>query len=147
MLSFELAHCAGDDPHAAVRAFVDGLRCFTLAESLGGVESLIAHPATMTHAAMTAEARAAAGISEGLLRLSGTGRRPRAATRPIRLRRRKDAGRGRRWPALRAAPPCPAPAGCAAPGPGFSRCWRSPAPCTNAPAAGRRACALRLPSA
>jgi len=70
MLSFELAHCAGDDPHAAVRAFVDGLRCFTLAESLGGVESLIAHPATMTHAAMTAEARAAAGISEGLLRLS-----------------------------------------------------------------------------
>jgi cystathionine gamma-synthase len=53
-----------------VRAFVDGLRCFTLAESLGGVESLIAHPATMTHAAMTAEARAAAGISEGLLRLS-----------------------------------------------------------------------------
>jgi O-acetylhomoserine/O-acetylserine sulfhydrylase-like pyridoxal-dependent enzyme len=48
----------GDDPHAAVRAFVDGLRCFTLAESLGGVESLIAHPATMTHAAMTAEARA-----------------------------------------------------------------------------------------
>ena len=70
MLSFELAHCAGDDPHAAVRAFVDGLRCFTLAESLGGVESLIAHPATMTHAAMSAEARAAAGISEGLLRLS-----------------------------------------------------------------------------
>jgi len=70
MLSFELADCEGDDPHAAVRAFVDGLRCFTLAESLGGVESLIAHPATMTHAAMTAEARAAAGISEGLLRLS-----------------------------------------------------------------------------
>ena len=70
MLSFELASCAGDDPHAAVRAFVDGLRYFTLAESLGGVESLIAHPATMTHAAMTAEARTAAGISEGLLRLS-----------------------------------------------------------------------------
>lgn len=70
MLSFELASCPGDDPHAAVRAFVDGLRCFTLAESLGGVESLVAHPATMTHAAMTAEARAHAGISEGLLRLS-----------------------------------------------------------------------------
>ncbi|WP_286069468.1 O-succinylhomoserine (thiol)-lyase [Stenotrophomonas sp. 57] len=70
MLSFELADCEGDDPYAAVRAFVDGLRCFTLAESLGGVESLVAHPATMTHAAMTAEARAAAGISEGLLRLS-----------------------------------------------------------------------------
>ena len=70
MLSFELASCPGDDPHAAVRAFVDGLGCFTLAESLGGVESLVAHPATMTHAAMTAEARAHAGISEGLLRLS-----------------------------------------------------------------------------
>ena len=53
-----------------VRAFLDGLRCFTLAESLGGVESLVAHPATMTHAAMSPEARAAAGIGEGLLRLS-----------------------------------------------------------------------------
>ena len=42
----------------------------TLAESLGGVESLVAHPATMTHAAMTPEARAKAGISDGLLRLS-----------------------------------------------------------------------------
>jgi cystathionine gamma-synthase len=55
---------------AAVRAFLDGLQCFTLAESLGGVESLVAHPASMTHAAMTAEVRAKAGISEGLLRLS-----------------------------------------------------------------------------
>lgn len=64
MLSFELA---GD---AAVRAFVDGLECFTLAESLGGVESLVAHPATMTHAAMAPEVRAAAGIGDGLLRLS-----------------------------------------------------------------------------
>ena len=54
----------------AVRAFVDGLRWFTLAESLGGVESLVAHPATMTHAAMTPEARTAAGIPDGLLRLS-----------------------------------------------------------------------------
>lgn len=65
MLSVELD--GGED---AVRAFVDGLQCFTLAESLGGVESLIAHPATMTHAAMSAEARAAAGIGDGLLRLS-----------------------------------------------------------------------------
>jgi cystathionine gamma-synthase len=64
MLSIEL------DDESSVRAFVDGLECFTLAESLGGVESLIAHPATMTHAAMAPEARAAAGISEGLLRLS-----------------------------------------------------------------------------
>jgi cystathionine gamma-synthase len=54
----------------AVRAFLDGLACFTLAESLGGVESLLAHPATMTHAAMTADARRAAGIGDGLLRLS-----------------------------------------------------------------------------
>ncbi len=65
MLSVEIE---GGEP--AVRAFLDGLECFTLAESLGGVESLIAHPATMTHAAMSAEARAAAGIGDGLLRLS-----------------------------------------------------------------------------
>ncbi|MEN1925748.1 cystathionine gamma-synthase [Luteimonas sp. MJ293] len=54
----------------AARAFIDGLQCFSLAESLGGVESLVAHPATMTHAAMSAEARAVAGIADGLLRLS-----------------------------------------------------------------------------
>ena len=65
MLSVEL-----DGGEAAVRAFLDGLECFTLAESLGGVESLVAHPATMTHAAMTPEVRAAAGIGDGLLRLS-----------------------------------------------------------------------------
>ncbi|MBN8717662.1 cystathionine gamma-synthase [Thermomonas sp.] len=65
MLSVEL-----HGGEAAVRAFLDGLRWFTLAESLGGVESLVAHPATMTHAAMSAQARAQAGISDGLLRLS-----------------------------------------------------------------------------
>ena len=65
MLSIQLA--GGE---AAVRGFLDGLRCITLAESLGGVESLVAHPATMTHAAMSVEARAAAGIGDGLLRLS-----------------------------------------------------------------------------
>ena len=54
----------------AVRAFVDGLALFSLAESLGGVESLVAHPATMTHAAMDPAARAAAGLADGLLRLS-----------------------------------------------------------------------------
>ena len=64
MLSFELHDIA------AVRAFVDQLEVFTLAESLGGVESLIAHPALMTHAAMTPEARNTAGITDGLLRLS-----------------------------------------------------------------------------
>jgi cystathionine gamma-synthase len=65
MLSFALA---GGLP--AVEAFVDGLQWFTLAESLGGVESLIAHPGSMTHAAMSAQARQAAGIGDGLLRLS-----------------------------------------------------------------------------
>ena len=65
MLSFELA--GGDH---AVRAFVDGLTCFTLAESLGGVESLVAYPVTMSHAAMSEEARRSAGIGPGLLRLS-----------------------------------------------------------------------------
>ncbi len=55
---------------AAARTVVESLRCFTLAESLGGVESLVAHPATMTHASMDAAARAVAGIGEGLLRFS-----------------------------------------------------------------------------
>lgn len=53
-----------------VQRFVNALQCFTLAESLGGVESLVAHPATMTHASMDAAARATAGIDESLLRLS-----------------------------------------------------------------------------
>ena len=43
---------------------------FILAESLGGVESLIAHPATMTHASMAPEARERAGITDGLVRVS-----------------------------------------------------------------------------
>jgi cystathionine gamma-synthase len=54
----------------AVRAFVSGLKCFSLAESLGGVESLIAHPATMTHAGMDPDARRRAGLVDGLIRLS-----------------------------------------------------------------------------
>jgi cystathionine gamma-synthase len=65
MLSFELR--GGE---AKVGALIAGLRLFTLAESLGGVESLIAHPATMTHAAMDPQAREIAGITAGLLRLS-----------------------------------------------------------------------------
>jgi cystathionine gamma-synthase len=52
------------------RRFSEELELFSLAESLGGVESLVAHPATMTHAAMAPEARAAAGLVDGLLRLS-----------------------------------------------------------------------------
>jgi cystathionine gamma-synthase len=65
MLSFELA--GGVE---AVRRFVEATKVFTLAESLGGVESLVAHPATMTHSGMTAQARHEAGITDGLLRLS-----------------------------------------------------------------------------
>lgn len=65
MVSFELR---GGEP--AVRAFLQGLKCFSLAESLGGVESLIAHPGSMTHAAMEADALERAGIGSGLLRLS-----------------------------------------------------------------------------
>lgn len=65
MLSFELA---GGEP--AVEAFLTGLQSFTLAESLGGVESLISHPATMTHAGMEEAARLRAGIGAGLLRVS-----------------------------------------------------------------------------
>jgi len=65
MLSFEL-----DGGTPAIAAFLDGLHCFSLAESLGGVESLVAHPATMTHASMAREARRTAGISDALLRLS-----------------------------------------------------------------------------
>jgi cystathionine gamma-synthase len=65
MLSFELA---GGEP--AIAAFLSGLTCFSLAESLGGVESLIAHPASMSHAGMDESARARAGIGAGLLRVS-----------------------------------------------------------------------------
>jgi len=65
MLSFDV-----DGDEALLRRFLKALRLFTLAESLGGVESLISHTATMTHAGMSAEARAAAGISDTLLRVS-----------------------------------------------------------------------------
>ncbi|HTK55779.1 MAG TPA: cystathionine gamma-synthase [Gemmatimonadales bacterium] len=65
MVSFEL-----QGGEVAVRSFIDGLKHFTLAESLGGVESLVAHPATMTHASMSPEARRTAGITDSLLRLS-----------------------------------------------------------------------------
>ena len=65
MLSFELK---GGQPAAA--AFLETVELFTLAESLGGVESLAAHPATMTHATYDADSLAKAGIAEGLVRLS-----------------------------------------------------------------------------
>lgn len=54
----------------AVRAAVDGLRVFTFAESLGGTESLLCHPGTMTHASMSPQAQQVAGIGPGLVRLS-----------------------------------------------------------------------------
>ncbi len=65
IVTFEL-----DGGIPAVKRFVAGLKYFSLAESLGGVESLIAHPASMTHAAMHETARRAAGLTDGLLRLS-----------------------------------------------------------------------------
>lgn len=64
MLSFELT-----EPNDAADV-LGRLRAFTLAESLGGIESLVAHPATMTHAAMPPDVRARAGIGDGLIRLS-----------------------------------------------------------------------------
>lgn len=65
MIGFELV---GGEPAAA--AFCRELQVFDLAESLGGVESLVAHPASMTHAAMSEQAQLTAGITPGLLRLS-----------------------------------------------------------------------------
>lgn len=65
MLSFELH---GDETEVA--RFVASLQLFSLAESLGGIESLVCHPASMTHLPLTAEARADAGIVPGLVRLS-----------------------------------------------------------------------------
>ena len=65
LVSFELR-----GGREAVEVFSGALEHFALAESLGGVESLVAHPATMTHASMDEQARAAAGIGKGLLRLS-----------------------------------------------------------------------------
>jgi cystathionine gamma-lyase len=55
---------------AACRRFLERCRVFTLAESLGGVESLVDHPAIMTHASIPAETRAALGITDNLVRLS-----------------------------------------------------------------------------
>ena len=53
-----------------IHTFVNQLHYFTLAESLGGVESLVCHPATMTHAAMAKEAQLNAGITDNLIGLS-----------------------------------------------------------------------------
>ena len=65
MISFEIA--GGE---VAVQTFVDNLQYFSLAESLGGVESLVCHPPSMTHAAVSEEALEVAGIGRNLVRLS-----------------------------------------------------------------------------
>ena len=65
MLSFELK--GGVE---AVKVLFDNLKLFTLAQSLGGAESLISHPSTMTHAGMDLAAQEAAGIKQNLVRLS-----------------------------------------------------------------------------
>src|SRR5690606_15484418 len=65
MISFEIA---GGEP--AARAFLKAVRVFACAESLGGVESLVEHPAIMTHASVPKETRDMLGISDGLIRLS-----------------------------------------------------------------------------
>ena len=66
MISFVVR---GNDLATASRV-ASALRVFTLAESLGGVESLVGHPATMTHASIPKEQREAVGVTDGLLRLS-----------------------------------------------------------------------------
>jgi cystathionine gamma-synthase len=65
MVSFDIA---GDE--TAVRVFVESLQYFSLAESLGGVESLVCHPASMTHAPVSEAALNNAGIGQTLIRLS-----------------------------------------------------------------------------
>jgi cystathionine gamma-lyase/cystathionine beta-lyase/cystathionine gamma-lyase/homocysteine desulfhydrase len=64
MLAFELGSLD------AARRLLNGVRLMSLAESLGGVETLISHPATMTHASVPADRRAALGITDGLVRIS-----------------------------------------------------------------------------
>ena len=66
MISFELANDDMDDALAVLQ----GTEVFTLAESLGGVESLIEHPASMTHASIPPEERRAIGLTDSLIRLS-----------------------------------------------------------------------------
>jgi cystathionine beta-lyase/cystathionine gamma-synthase len=66
MISFELK----DESENEVKRVLSATHLFSLAESLGGVESLINHPATMTHASIPKEERIKNGLSEGLIRLS-----------------------------------------------------------------------------
>ena len=66
MMSFVLK----DDSVAAATKVLSSTKVFSLAESLGGVESLINHPASMTHASIPRDQRIANGLSDGLIRLS-----------------------------------------------------------------------------
>ena len=54
----------------ATKTLISSFKLFSLAESLGGVESLVSHPATMTHASIPAQERQRSGISDGLVRFS-----------------------------------------------------------------------------
>ena len=64
MMSFDLG------TQEAANSFATRLKICLLAESLGGVETLVGHPATMTHGGVAAEERARLGITDGLMRLS-----------------------------------------------------------------------------
>ena len=64
MVSFELGSLE------AARRLLNAVRLMALAESLGGVETLICHPSTMTHASVPSERRVALGITDGLVRIS-----------------------------------------------------------------------------
>ena len=66
MISFTLKL----DEYESIKKVLKALDVFSIAESLGGVESLIGHPASMSHAALTKEERLANGISDALLRMS-----------------------------------------------------------------------------
>ncbi len=70
MVSFTLKTDGLSDPMAAVKAVLNRFQVFSLAESLGGVESLVGHPATMTHAAVPADDRRRRGVVDTLIRLS-----------------------------------------------------------------------------
>ena len=66
IVSFTLKH----DTEEAATAFVTSTQLFKLAESLGGIKSLLCHPAQMTHKTIPAEKRSAAGVADSLIRLS-----------------------------------------------------------------------------
>jgi O-succinylhomoserine sulfhydrylase len=68
VVTFQLA--AGGDPQAAAFTLIDGLRVIDISNNLGDAKSMVTHPSTTTHRRLTPEARAAAGITDGTIRLS-----------------------------------------------------------------------------